>query len=524
MAFSMARPWKDPEFRTLHLRQRTPLDLLSRLKGTKVTLPLGDKLVTVKVGDMVQMSLQTRDPTEAKRLHAIADAALKRFWEAHRNGPISLSQRQIIALSGTVYKELTALRQDEPGPSSTWAHVLRLHQQARAAGKLEQWVGGSVNEVLAREGLQIDTPSRERLIEAVDAAFIQAAQQLHRNAQGDYSPDPAANRFPEWVPPDAAPKAIPEGGSVTTAKLVERWRTYHADKLAKNTLKRYGASFRSLATFMGDRDVRSLTGDDLHAWAEHRRDKENVSARAVNKNDLVAASSMFKWAMGRGGGRVMTSNPAKGAYLDEPVVNEVREKTFRPHELKAILRAALKVEPHPVDLSISNAERWCPWLSAYTGARVAELCNLRGDDIWEEDGVVIMHLRKTKGGVPRKVPLHAHLIEQGFLGFVRSRGAGPLFYDEARHQKGAQADPAEIRAQQLAIWVREAGGLKDRAVAPNHAWRHSFKSTLMGVGIPERISDAITGHKTRGVARRYETPTVSMMAEAIAKFPRYKVE
>jgi site-specific recombinase XerD len=62
-----------------------------------------------------------------------------------------------------------------------------------------------------------------------------------------------------------------------------------ADKKAKNTLKRYRASLKSLAAFTGQRDIRSITGDDLHAWAEHRRDQEGVSPRAVNKNDLVAA-------------------------------------------------------------------------------------------------------------------------------------------------------------------------------------------------------------------------------------------
>src|SRR3712207_6180877 len=99
MAFAMARPWRHPKYGVLHLRQRTPSDM-GHLKGTLVSLPLGDQIKSVKVGEVVQMSLETRDPTEAKRLHAIADAALKRFWEAHRAGPLSLSQRQIMGLAG----------------------------------------------------------------------------------------------------------------------------------------------------------------------------------------------------------------------------------------------------------------------------------------------------------------------------------------------------------------------------------------------------------------------------------------
>jgi integrase len=134
-----------------------------------------------------------------------------------------------------------------------------------------------------------------------------------------------------------------------------------------------------------------------------------------------------------------------------------------------------------------------------------------------------MHLWKTKTGIPRKVPIHAHLVEQGFLEFARSCGTRPLFYDESRHRTEAQTDPAEIRAQQLAIWVRETAGLKDRDVDPQHGWRHSFKTIALGVGIEDRIRDALTGHKVTSVGRKYETPPVPMLAAAIAKFPRYEV-
>lgn len=425
MAFTMARPWKDKTGK-LHFRQRTPSDLRA-LKGAFVSLPLGRHFKTIKIGEMVQMSLHTRDAAEAKRRHAIADAALKRFWDVQRTG---------------------------------------------------------------EEGSDV----------SLSAAMV---------------PRQAIVAIPLQPTPDGEP--------ITLGTLLERWLVYHADKKAKNTLKRYKASLRALAAYTGERDVRSLTGDDLHAWAENRRDKDGVSPQAVNKNDLVAASSMFKWAMDRSGGRVMTANPAAGVRLDEPKTVVKRERTFRPNEIKAILGAALKVMPHPKDLSISNAARWCPWIAAYSGARIGELCHLTGNDIWEEEGILVMHLLKTKTGMPRKIPIHLHLIEQGFMEFVRTCGSKPLFYDEARHREGAETSPAEIRAQQLALWVRDAAGLKDRDVDPQHGWRHTFKTKALEVGIPERISDAITGHSSGSGARSYETPTVGMKADALARFPRYEL-
>ncbi|MFL4991093.1 MAG: DUF6538 domain-containing protein, partial [Microvirga sp.] len=82
----MARPWQDPKSGVWHLRQRVPQDLI-RLKGQNVALPVGDSVVTVKIGAVVQASLRTKDTKQAKQLHAVADAALRRYWDAQRNGP-----------------------------------------------------------------------------------------------------------------------------------------------------------------------------------------------------------------------------------------------------------------------------------------------------------------------------------------------------------------------------------------------------------------------------------------------------
>jgi hypothetical protein len=93
MALQMARPWKDPKTCVWHLRQRLPRDLVVRVKGRMVTLPIGEDFATVRMGDAVQVSLRTKDPRKAKQLHASADAALREFYDRQRNGPIKLSHK-----------------------------------------------------------------------------------------------------------------------------------------------------------------------------------------------------------------------------------------------------------------------------------------------------------------------------------------------------------------------------------------------------------------------------------------------
>lgn len=309
---------------------------------------------------------------------------------------------------------------------------------------------------------------------------------------------------------------------MTVEDLFNRWAAYNANKKAPNTIKRYRGSFRSLIHFAKDRDIRSLDGDDLYAWAQHREKVEGISAKAINKNDLVAVSSVFTWAVSRQGGAILSDNPVRGVRLDQPRAVAKREKSFREQEITSILSAATAVKPSDLNPTLHYAFRWCPWLAAYSGARIAELTHLEKRDIRVEGGVTVMDLRFTKTGIPRTVPIHAHLIEQGFLRFVGEAASGPLFYDPTRHTKESTTQPAEQRGQKVAKWVRETAKL-DPDVDPNHGWRHTWKTRALEVGIQERLRDAITGHSVRSVGRRYEAPSLAMLAKAMKAFPRYKL-
>jgi hypothetical protein len=70
----------------------------------------------------------------------------------------------------------------------------------------------------------------------------------------------------------------------------------------------------------------------------------------------------------------------------------------------------------------------------------------------------------------RIVPIHEHIIEQGFLDMVRRVGSGPLFYnlDETPRANVDPLEPSRSRAAtaraHLSDWVRELG-VKDPAAA-----------------------------------------------------------
>ena len=89
-------------------------------------------------------------------------------------------------------------------------------------------------------------------------------------------------------------------------------------------------------------------------------------------------------------------------------------------------------------LAINKPERyWVTLLSAYSGARLNEICQLDVIDIQELDGIWTINLNansadksiKTEAG-SRLVPIHPKLMELGFLDYlqmIRNRNHQKLF-------------------------------------------------------------------------------------------------
>jgi integrase len=203
-------------------------------------------------------------------------------------------------------------------------------------------------------------------------------------------------------------------------------------------------------------------------------------------------------------------------------------------EARSILRASLDTPPRRLAPYYKAARRWVPWICAYTGCRVQEATQLRAEDIVEQDGTQAIRLLPSagtiKGGTGRTVPIHEHIIEQGFLAFVRNAGHGPMFYNasaQAAQRPSDLTNPQKALAtkarEHLATWVRKIG-VDDPELAPNHSWRHLFKEIADRCDMREKVSDAITGHAPASVGRSYGRPTLEVMAQELRKFPRFVLD
>ena|SRR5580704_4215412 len=101
----------------------------------------------------------------------------------------------------------------------------------------------------------------------------------------------------------------------------------------------------------------------------------------------------------------------------------------------------------------------------------------------------------------RAVPLRPEIVASGFLEFVASQCAGPLFTGLANDRFGNRgASGTRI----ISGWVRGLG-ISDVRLSPSHSWRHRFATLGRRYGLALDLVDVLPG--TTG--RRSRLHTVS---------------
>jgi integrase len=488
---------------------------------------------------------------QAKALHgewlAEVETRIERIRAVAKGTGQPLTPRNASALSGRWYSWFIARHADNPG-SQDWAdraeHLLERvwlphappehlehpdpdatwpwtrWPEVREAVRPEEAEMALIASFLAAEGIALTHAAYLLLVDAVSERLFSAFALLEQQSKGDYSRDAYPDTFPAYI--DRRRSAA------TSMSCWDLFGAYVAARQpAASTISRWRSVIKHLqAAFPGS--AGDLTEDNARAWKDTLVTPKR-RAVTVDAVWLPAAKTVFAWGLSQ---KHLRINPFVGVKIDVPKAVKLREdgKAFKPEEAQAILRASSAITS--TKDAFPRAKRWAMWLCAYSGARSGEITQLRGIDVTKRGGFYVMKLTPEAGPIKtsnaRTVPLHEHLIAQGFIEFVRAQGDGPLFYN-VRAAKDTQADPLNpdqspsIKTRgRLGYWVRELG-ITDPEVGPTHGWRHLFQQIADRVGIAEKISDRITGHAPASTGRRYGPATVEDMAEALKKFPRYVV-
>lgn len=391
---------------------------------------------------------------------------------------------------------------------------------------VNEW-SDAARQLIVANGLVIDPADEngfEQLCRELNDAAIRAGDIAVHRITGAAIPTPALPDAP-LVPtskPSTASRCVP---------LLETFDAYAKDAgIRPLTARDWRPCIVHLEDFLGHNDASRITRDDLVRWkdrliAEPGKGGRPRSAVTVRGKYFGSLKAALNWAVEQ---RLLSFNVVSGFVIRVPKKRKLRERDFTAEEARAILTASLI--PPRGRLAEGNvlARRWIPWLCAYSGARVNELSQLRAEDVRQIDGHWTINITPEAGDVKndeaRIVPLHSHVLEQGFLDIVHAKRSGPLFFDPGRRKVESDTNRHIKKVgERLAKWVRKEVGIIDKNILPNHAWRHTFKTLAYAVGIQERVMDAIQGHATKTIGQDYASVAITTKAAAIAMLPRYEI-
>lgn len=513
MPLPMARPWKHPLTGIYWLRRRVP-DALRPLLGKQE----------------VRQTLGTRDPVEAKQRHADALAKLERQWASLRRGVGTLTEHEAHALASPV--EAWFIEQHAANPRLQTFWDVNLGEDLWAAEPdfsiatfadaqaflsshdptLERrlamwaWCQEQADSTLKARGRRVDDTGRRLLTEAIGLAVQRGAETLRRYARGDYG-SPSGSYFKSRAP-QALPEIAATGGGQTVSfrGLADGW--IRERQPAEKTRYTFPRVLDELAAFLGHDDATRVTGEDLVRWKEALLEK-GLAGSTIRNGKLGPVRTILQWGVDN---KRLTANPVSRIGISTKAKATESKIPFSDAEASLILGAAA-AEADPVF-------RWVPWICAYTGARVAEVCQLRREDIVERDGVWCLHFTPEAGSLKtrsseRLVPLHPAVLEAGFIAFVTGIRSGPLFPDLTPDRFGSRGGNG---SKILGRWVRRLG-IDNPRLQPNHAWRHTMKRKFRRHAVAGDLGRAILGHAAVDVSDAYGDKEVPVLYREILKLP-----
>lgn len=274
---------------------------------------------------------------------------------------------------------------------------------------------------------------------------------------------------------------------------------------------------------LGAMPVADLTTPHIRQWHEQlaatparirRKAGAAIAYRAADPNDLDQSRARRATA-----NRVLTTLKAalnlafrEGKVADDTAWRKVKPfarvdaplvRHLNPDEIRRLLNAC-----DPAMRALATG-------ALQTGCRYAELTRLTAADVDLTHGLV--HVRQTKSGKPRHVPL----TEEGKAFFARLKvGKAPsdlLFVQESGRPWGESEQARPLKRAALAANVPDVSF---------HVLRHTYASLLAMAGTPLQVIAAALGHAdTRVTERHYAHLLPSYVGDTIrAALPAFGVE
>lgn len=401
---------------------------------------------------------------------------------------------------------------------------LRLGMAGRVNdAELAELVGAQIERFRLSGNLTAQPGSDEwrQIARALCVAEYEALSRVAERDEGNFTGQPQHSLIVNAQPPVDTPPPV---------SIKRLWNDYVASRQLLGRMadkgRRQALAVESLLDYLRHDDANRVTRKDISAWLDLAVTQRNPST--VSKVYLPTVRSLLKWAHSKD--RIQ-ADATVGLRVETSKKVQNREKGYTAPEAIKVLKASRAYQPKtgPAGKVLEGpkttaAKRWVPLLCAFTGARIAEITQLRKADFRKEGDVHIARITpeagSTKTGQWRDVPLHRQILALGFLDHLESASDGPLFHNAT--------DPAKFiyhakkMANRLGDWLQESK-LVPEGVQPSHGWRHRLKTIGREVGIQDRVLDAIQGHAPRTAGDSYGDITIKTKADAIERLPDYEL-
>jgi len=494
-------------------------------------------------------SLRTADQTEARARATKAEFEFMQMVNAARRQTapdadevhtwmIELFEREFMELKQTELARASGRKDPhlDVGPMNPHyrERLVRTANTGESNGACE-W---AVDEAIAKWGWKVDEGSDHYadLLETAAQALLEARNRIERLNAGNWDETPSSPKL------KAALAAQSKAGR-TSDGMMDIFELYAKEQghLRADTVDQNRKMVRRFAEFVGETaavadmtranardwkfklrefpkkasEIREFRGLDFHKVLEANKfaKRDVIDERSVAKY-LAALGSFGQWLVRHG---YIDESPTAG--LMPPKGSRSKASTdrrpFTTDELNALFASPVfstcggdRREHVRGDVAIRDERYWLFPLALFTGARQAELCQLRRRHVRQQDGAWLIDIVEDgdetllkSSASARAVPIHPELIQLGFIDWVLGLGSDRDQAIFPRCKRNARGQFGET-AKWLGRYMTKVG-VKTDAALTFHSFRHTFIDALRRADLAEAEIQPLVGHAPRTVTRGY---------------------
>lgn len=233
---------------------------------------------------------------------------------------------------------------------------------------------------------------------------------------------------------------------------------------------------------------------------------EKISGKTIN-GYLGNYRTLFKWAV---------DNKYIDENLFENVSVEYKRKPIAERRQAYSQEALSKVYSTLCSGEIEReSHKWAVLVGIFTGARLAEICQMEIADIQKHDGVLCFSINSKANGqgnfkhlksdaATRLIPIHSNLRKLGFGDYVRSirnkHGNASRLFPDFTYQKNTGY------TKNFGRWYNETLMARLGIRSSSHIFhglRHTMNTRLLQAGVEPSMVAMLLGHARSGVQAQY---------------------